>query len=193
MVALHGCRLGLVALRQPDEPLLSDHAWLTFGKPLLSGDALLEKLGTHCILELYDCPRHTLEDPESVAKILEEASRRGLSTLLNKVIHRFHPQGVTALGVLAESHISIHTWPEHDYAAADVFTCGTTARPVEACQYLVEALGARSHNLLKIARGNGAPKLEFGLVDRTGDDSQTPVGAGEPGSCLEQSIAPASG
>ena len=153
----------------------------------------MEKLGTHCILELYDCPRHKLEDPETVADTLAEASRRGLSTLLRKVIHRFHPQGVTALGILAESHISIHTWPEHDYAAADVFTCGTTAKPVDACQYLVEALGARRHTLLKIARGGGMPQVEIGSLDQTAEFANTPIGEGGPGPCLEQSIAPASG
>ena len=153
----------------------------------------MEKLGTHCILELYDCPRELLEDPQVVVNALEEASRRGLSTLLKKVTHRFHPQGVTALGLLAESHISIHTWPEHDYAAADVFTCGLTARPEDACQYLVNALGARRHSLLKIARGGSAPAVEVGTVDAAGDDAPTSADQGEPDSCLAPRLVPVSG
>ena len=78
-------------------------------------------------------------------------------TLLKLSSHQFHPQGVTAVGLLAESHLSIHTWPEHGYAAVDVFTCGEEARPQQACDYLVKRFAARRHSLVVLPRGVGAP------------------------------------
>ena len=60
---------------------------------------------------------------------------------------------MTALGLLAESHISVHTWPELRYAAADVFSCGEHARPELACAYLAEALQAGHHEIRRVARG----------------------------------------
>ena len=55
--------------------------------------------------------------------------------------------------VIAESHLSIHTWPEYGYAAVDVFTCGTTVNPQIAAEVLIERLGAKNHSLMEIQRG----------------------------------------
>jgi len=110
-------------------------------------------LGTHMILELYGCPFDLLDDEEFVRQSVREASERALSPLLKLSSHKFSPQGVTALGLLAESHISIHTWPEMGYAAADIFTCGTTAMPRLGGEYLVERFRAASHCLTVMPRG----------------------------------------
>jgi len=117
----------------------------------------LKTLGTHCILELYGCPFELLNDHDHVINSICEASRHGLATLLKHVSHQFHPQGVTALCLLAESHLSIHTWPEDGYAALDIFTCGETAQPRVACDFMVEALQASRHSLRVIHRGMYAP------------------------------------
>ncbi|MEL7472813.1 MAG: adenosylmethionine decarboxylase [Planctomycetota bacterium] len=108
--------------------------------------------GTHCILELYDCPRDRLNDHDAIISTLQAAVEHAGATWLGQVSHQFTPQGITALGLLSESHISIHTWPESGYAAVDVFTCGDVAMPEKACEYLVQALGAAKHTLLKLAR-----------------------------------------
>jgi len=110
---------------------------------------------THCILELYGCPSNLLNDLSFVRDAVRQASQQGLSTLLDMSSHQFHPQGVTVVGLLAESHISIHTWPECGYAAVDVFTCGESADPQRACQYLVERFRARQHQRLTVPRGYG--------------------------------------
>ncbi len=110
-------------------------------------------LGIHCLLDLYDCPVTKLDDPKFVVETLRRAAALSGSTLLSEVSHRFHPQGVTALGLLAESHISIHTWPENSYAAADIFTCGETTSPEKACEFLVDAFEARRHRLTRLERG----------------------------------------
>ena len=110
-------------------------------------------VGTHCILEIHGCPFDKLNDEAFVRHSLAEASRHGMSTLLQLTSHKFEPQGVTSMALLAESHISIHTWPETGYAALDVFTCGPTARPKLACEYLIEAFAATAHSLRILPRG----------------------------------------
>ena len=113
----------------------------------------MEAVGTHCLVELYDCPRELLDDEEFVKSALREAVDQGLATLLHEVSHHFHPQGVTALGLIAESHVAIHTWPEYGYAAADVFTCGQRAKAEQACLYLVRVFQAGRHSFRKLTRG----------------------------------------
>lgn len=111
--------------------------------------------GIHCILELYGCPSDRLNDEEFVREAVAQAAAKSMSTLLNLSSHHFEPQGVTAIALLAESHLSIHTWPEHGYAAVDAFTCGQTSDPHAACNFLAERLGAQRHQLLVLPRGNG--------------------------------------
>jgi S-adenosylmethionine decarboxylase len=110
----------------------------------------------HCILELYGCPSDLIDDERFLRKAVEQAATHGLSTLIRISSHKFEPQGVTAIGLLAESHLSIHTWPEHGYAAVDIFTCGRDARPQSACAFLVEHLSARHHVLKVLHRGTDA-------------------------------------
>ena len=74
------------------------------------------------------------------------------ATVLNLISNKFEPQGVTAIALLAESHISIHTWPESNYSAVDIFTCGQNMMPELASQYLIESLMAKEHSLRVIER-----------------------------------------
>lgn len=117
-------------------------------------------IGSHCILELHGCPHDILDDETLVRDAIAQASRKSLSTLLHLSSHRFEPQGVTAIGLLAESHISIHTWPELGYAACDIFTCGASARPTQACDFLAATLGASSQSLQVLTRGRRLPRPE---------------------------------
>lgn len=110
-------------------------------------------LGTHCILELYDCPFDALNNEQLVSTAIVDAASTAMSTLLNISSHAFDPQGVTALALLAESHISVHTWPELGYAAVDIFTCGQTARPRQACELIAERLQAGNKALRVVPRG----------------------------------------
>lgn len=116
------------------------------------GDQFFAPVGTHCILEVYGCPAEALNDAERIQQALRDAARVAESTLLDEVCHQFQPHGVTALALLAESHISVHTWPETGYAAIDVFTCGEHTKPEKACVYLVEALQAGTYTLQTVAR-----------------------------------------
>jgi S-adenosylmethionine decarboxylase len=109
-------------------------------------------VGKHCILELYDCDPARLDDEAFLRTAITTAAKRAGATLLNLITHRFEPQGVTGLALLAESHISIHTWPESGYAAVDVFTCGDHTMPERACQVLGEQLGAATRKLKSFRR-----------------------------------------
>lgn len=111
------------------------------------GDNSPTAVGIHCILELYGCPPRLLDNPDFVQKALRDAAVASQSTFIGEVIHEFHPQGVTALALLAESHISIHTWPELRYAAVDIFTCGQATQPEQGCRFLIQAFQSTAHSL----------------------------------------------
>jgi S-adenosylmethionine decarboxylase len=116
-------------------------------------------IGFHCTLEMYECPAAVIDDLELVKQAMRDAAAVSKSTLLGEVAHRFSPQGVTALGLLAESHISVHTWPELGYAAADIFTCGEHCLPEAACMLLVERLRAARYELHLVERGVPSPRV----------------------------------
>jgi S-adenosylmethionine decarboxylase proenzyme len=81
-------------------------------------------LACHTLLELHGCDPAVLNAPEELKGLLLEAVRRGNGTIVTDVFHTFNPHGVSGVVVLAESHVAIHTWPEHGYAAVDIFSCG---------------------------------------------------------------------
>jgi S-adenosylmethionine decarboxylase len=112
----------------------------------------IEPVGTHCILELYGCNHALLDDADYIQQSLRNAATTAGATFLKETCHRFDPQGVTALALLAESHISIHTWPESGYAAVDVFTCGDHTMPESACHHLIRAFESTQYSLNSLKR-----------------------------------------
>ena len=111
-----------------------------------------ENIGSHCILELYQCDHAKLNDEAFVRTTITSSAKIAGATLINLVTHSFKPQGVTGLALLAESHISIHTWPEIGYAAIDVFTCGDHTMPEKACELLSKDFLAKHFSFKTIAR-----------------------------------------
>lgn len=109
-------------------------------------------VGTHCILELYGCRSELLNNADYILRSLRNAAQRAGATFLKETFHCFEPQGVTALILLAESHISIHTWPESGYAAVDVFTCGDHTMPETACHFLTQAFESSQYSLHSLRR-----------------------------------------
>lgn len=114
-----------------------------FSKIFNSEAKLANTRGKHLLLELYDCERKKLDDEDYLKKILAEAAIKAKATILGSVSHKFDPQGVTILILLAESHISIHTWPEHRYAAVDLFSCSKDTEYNEVSNYLTKMLDAK--------------------------------------------------
>ena len=113
----------------------------------------MKTLGRHLIAELFDCRRQALEDVEFVQEILVSAARVSGATVVQVAFHKFSPFGVSGVVVIAESHLSIHTWPEHRFAAVDVFTCGETMEPEVAVQYIADGLSCAYPTLMEVKRG----------------------------------------
>ena len=125
-----------------------------------SDEQKLSHQSKHLLLELYRCDCEKLYDESFLRCILNRASKLANATVLNLISNKFEPQGVTAIALLAESHISIHTWPESNYSAVDIFTCGQNMMPEIASQYLIESLMAKEHSLRVIERNPPAAVLK---------------------------------
>ncbi|MBX9843335.1 MAG: adenosylmethionine decarboxylase [Xanthobacteraceae bacterium] len=107
--------------------------------------------GTHLIVDLWEASN--LDDADVVEKALREAAAAAGATLLKLDLHCFTPSGgITGVAVLAESHISIHTWPERTYAAVDVFMCGD-AKPHRSIRVLRQAFCPRTLTVSEHRRG----------------------------------------
>ena len=109
-------------------------------------------LGRHILLELYDCPIHLLEQPPQSREFLLAAAEAMGATVVSDKFHAFSPYGVSGVVIIQESHLTIHTWPEYEYAAVDIFTCGDIDLDA-GVQYLVQAFQAANHQTQEIARG----------------------------------------
>ena len=96
----------------------------------------------HILFDLKDCPFDLLDDARFIRNSLFHASILSNSEIIKIDFHKFYPQGVTAFAMLADRHISIHTWPEKNIAKCDIFTCGEKCLPQLAVQYLTEAFKA---------------------------------------------------
>ena len=110
-------------------------------------------LGTHLILEMFDCPTAKLDDLGFIEQAITEACLKGRLTLLHLKSHKFTPHGITAVGLLAKSHISFHSWPENGYAAVDIFTCGNRADTEVAGNYLVKLFESERYSRMILSRG----------------------------------------
>ena len=113
----------------------------------------MNALGRHLLLELFDCDSDAITNLEAVKGALVEAAKRAQATIVDVVFHEFSPVGISGVVVIAESHLAIHTWPEHRYAAVDVFSCGDVLQPELAADYLVEQLGAARASVVELQRG----------------------------------------
>ena len=122
-----------------------------------NNDKKLVNKSKHFLLELYRCDYEKINDESFLRCTLNNAAKLANATVLNLISNKFEPQGVTAIALLAESHLSIHTWPEKNYSAVDIFTCGQHMKPDLSCRYLIKALMAKEH-LLRIINRN--PPLE---------------------------------
>jgi S-adenosylmethionine decarboxylase len=113
----------------------------------------LNALGRHLLLELFDCDLDAINDLEAVKGAMVEAAKRAQATIVDVVFHEFNPFGISGVVVIAESHLSIHTWPEYRYAAVDIFSCGEILQPEVAARYLVEQFGAERTSVVEMQRG----------------------------------------
>lgn len=110
-------------------------------------------LGKHAIAEFYECNEELLNSVEKIDELLTNSAIKCGATIVEKCFHHFNPYGVSGVIIIAESHISIHTWPEYGYAAVDIFTCGTKCDTKKAYEYLVKAFMSKKSSYNELQRG----------------------------------------
>ncbi|HWP34390.1 MAG TPA: adenosylmethionine decarboxylase [Thermodesulfobacteriota bacterium] len=113
----------------------------------------MNALGTHLLLELRDCNPDTIGDLELVKSALVSAATEAKATIVDVSFHQFNPFGISGVVIIAESHLSIHTWPEYGYAAVDIFTCGELLQPEVAAASLIAAFECKSPSMVEMKRG----------------------------------------
>ena len=113
----------------------------------------MNALGLHVLLELRACNGALLDDLVFVHDTMLRAARETGATVIDDIFHQFSPQGVTGVVAIAESHLCIHTWPEYEYAAVDIFTCGDGFSPRDAAALIVEAFESRDPEVTEVRRG----------------------------------------
>ncbi len=121
----------------------------------------MKALGCHILAELSHCDPKTLSDSALVKDIMMRAALEAKAEIKEIALHKFSPQGVSGVVVIAESHLSIHTWPELGYAAIDIYTCGETTEPWRACYFMAEKMGAGEMTFSEVKRGIPSSEGEY--------------------------------
>lgn len=114
----------------------------------------MKVLGKHLTVDMYGCSFEVLDNLDYIKTAMTTAAEESNLTLLDFSYYKFDPQGLTALALLSESHMSIHTYPELGYAAVDVFTCGDLSRPDKAIAILKKFLKPEKTKTTNIRRGD---------------------------------------
>ncbi|ADI13542.1 adenosylmethionine decarboxylase [Truepera radiovictrix] len=113
----------------------------------------MHALGRQILVEFYGCKERVLNDTEHLRQVLLEGTRKSGATIVSDTFHTFSPHGVSGVVVIAESHVTVHTWPEYGYAAVDIFTCGETIDPWAIMHHLEAELGANNISSTELKRG----------------------------------------
>ncbi|MFO7882235.1 MAG: adenosylmethionine decarboxylase [Kosmotogaceae bacterium] len=113
----------------------------------------VKALGRHLIAEFFSCSNEALNDLDFISENLKIAAAVAGATIVDSSFHRFLPHGISGVVVIAESHLTIHTWPEYGYAAIDLFTCGDEVNPWKAFDYLRDILSADRTEVYEYLRG----------------------------------------
>lgn len=121
----------------------------------------MKALGTHIVCELSGCDPEVLTNVDAVHAMMVAAAKASRATVMESAFHRFEPQGVSGTVILAESHLSIHTWPEMGYAAMDFYTCGDHTDPWLACEHAAKILEAKTVMTTEVKRGIEQPGGKF--------------------------------
>lgn len=124
----------------------------------------MDTMGRHVIAELWGCNAETLNDLQGIERIMVNAALKAGAEVREVAFHKFAPQGVSGVVIISESHLTIHSFPEHGYASVDVYTCGDRIDPNVACDYITQWLGAKQREAIEVPRGVGPLILEEAKV-----------------------------
>lgn len=117
----------------------------------------MHALGTHLLVELRDCNPKIIKDLAKVKNALVSAAKEAKATIIDISFHEFNPFGISGMVIIAESHLSIHTWPEYGYAAVDIFTCGDLIKPEVAASLLIKEFECKTPSIVELKRGILSP------------------------------------
>ena len=118
-------------------------------------------LGIHYILDYYECSNEYLTSVSRVNNIMKKASKIGKFSVVKSCFHQFLPCGVSGVMVLKESHFTIHTWPEYQYAAIDIFLCDININIDKVVEYLSSVFETNNYKIKKIERGKILPEIKI--------------------------------
>ena len=133
---------------------------------LLSIPTRRKHVGKHLVLDAWRISSDLLNDPDYLRKSLKQAVESCGATLINLCVHQFSPYGVTATATLAESHMAVHTWPEHGYLGADLFFCGG-GQPEQALETLVDLYHPKEVKIRRLNRGVDPAAEADDILNRT--------------------------
>ncbi|UFT97999.1 adenosylmethionine decarboxylase [Radiobacillus kanasensis] len=115
----------------------------------------MDTMGRHVIAELWDCNIDKLNDMSLIEQVFVNAALKAGAEVREVAFHKFAPYGVSGVVIISESHLTIHSFPEHGYASIDVYTCGDIIDPNVAAEFISESLEAKTCEKVEVPRGMG--------------------------------------
>lgn len=120
----------------------------------------MDTMGRHVIAELWDCNIDILNNMSQIEQVFVDAALKAGAEVREVAFHKFAPHGVSGVVIIAESHLTVHSFPEHGYASIDVYTCSNTIDPNIAVDYIIQALEAKTFEHVEVKRGMGPVKVQ---------------------------------
>ncbi|TWI57002.1 adenosylmethionine decarboxylase [Halalkalibacter nanhaiisediminis] len=124
----------------------------------------MDTMGRHVIAELWGCNVEKLNNMSFIEQVFVDAALNAGAEVREVAFHKFAPHGVSGVVIISESHLTFHSFPEHGYASIDVYTCGDRIDPNVASNYIAEALGTTTSEVIEVPRGMGPVKIEKSKV-----------------------------
>ncbi|MFV8830472.1 adenosylmethionine decarboxylase [Alkalihalobacterium sp. APHAB7] len=124
----------------------------------------MDTMGRHVIAELWGCNVEKLNDMNFIERVFVDAALESGAEVREVAFHKFAPHGVSGVVIISESHLTIHSFPEHGYASIDVYTCGDRIDPNVASNFISKALQATTSEIIEVPRGMGPIKVEKSKV-----------------------------
>lgn len=128
-------------------------------------------VGKHVLVDMHGCDPELLKKVDFISEVMHQAAKKSNATIVGKFFKQFDPWGVSGVIVIAESHISIHTWPEFGLASIDYFSCSEEPQINAAINHIASCLGSSNMQIAELARGN--MKLQHCYEVKTGTTAET--------------------
>ncbi|OEF98106.1 S-adenosylmethionine decarboxylase proenzyme [Vulcanibacillus modesticaldus] len=120
----------------------------------------MDTMGRHVIAELWGCNVDKLNNLKFIEKMMVDAALESGAEVREVAFHKFAPMGVSGVVIISESHLTIHSFPEHGYASVDVYTCGDRIDPNVAAEYITKQLEATKRESILVPRGMGPVEVK---------------------------------